>query len=95
MAGDLSPPAAFTTGDFERILGKLPDDSEEMRYEIPLALSNASIYAGIAPDGTATSAASWKVARIYHDANGNPSRMRIKQGALIAWDDRAVGANWP
>jgi hypothetical protein len=93
--GDIPLRGEETLADFARILAKEFEDTEEVRYDTPNAagLINGSAYAGIAPDGSATSAAVWTVVRTYYDPNSNPSRQRIKKG--IAWDNRAVAANWP
>lgn len=75
--------------EFSRIKNKEFADTEEVRYEIPASLVSASIYTGVAADGTATSAAAWTVIRSYFDANGNPERERIR--ASVVWDNRTSG----
>lgn len=74
---------------FTRIKEKRFQDTEEVRYDIPGTLANGQIYVGVAPDGTATSTASWDVVRTDFDANANPTRDRIQKG--IAWDSRTTG----
>jgi YD repeat-containing protein len=88
---DLPLRGAETLADFARLLARQIEDTEEIRYDIPppAALVNAASYAGIAPAGTATSAASWIVVRTDYDATGNPTRMRIRKA--VAWDNRALG----
>lgn len=75
--------------EFARIKDKRFKDTEESRYDIPADLTSASIYTGVAPDGTLTSAANWTIIRTYFDANGLPNRERIRTG--VAWDSRTIG----
>lgn len=74
---------------FTRMLEKRFRDSEEVRYDIPAVLADASIYLGTATDGTSTAAVSWSVVRYYFDVSGSPQRARFRSG--VAWDDRATG----
>lgn len=75
--------------ELNRIMNKQFTDAEEARYDIPADLTSSSIYIGVATDGTATSAASWNIVRVYFDGNKKPSRLRIQQS--ISWDNRATG----
>lgn len=82
---------AGPVAEFYRIKNRYFKDTEEIRYDIAASLISGDIYTGVAPDGTATSAASWTVIRTYFDANGNPSRERIRTG--VVWNSRTIG--WP
>jgi len=82
-------PVTDEAAEFWRIKNRRFEDTEEVRYDIAADLVNGDIYAGVAPDGTSTATASWTVIRTYFDANGNPSRERIRTG--VAWDSRTVG----
>lgn len=75
--------------EFWRIKNKRYTDTEEVRYDIAADLANGDIYTGVATDGTATSSATWTIIRTYFDANGNPSRERIRFN--VAWDSRTAG----
>lgn len=80
-----------TTGladTFDRMKNKNFKDTEEVRYDIPTSFTSTAIYVGLAPAGTATSAASWAIVRTLFDANGNPSRDQIKLNVI--WDNRAA-----
>lgn len=74
---------------FYRITNKIIKDDEEVRYDIPTNLTGASIYIGVAADGTATSSALWTVVRYYFDANDNPNRARVRKN--VVWTDRTLG----
>ena len=78
---------------FARIAALQPADGEEIRFDIPASLASGSIYIGLNTDATSTATATWKIRRIYFDANKNPSRDRYK--SAVAWDDRANALNWP
>lgn len=75
--------------EFARINMKRFLDTEEARYDIPAVLASASIYTGVAADGTAEATATWTVTRTYFDASGNPNRQRIRFN--VAWSSRTSG----
>lgn len=70
---------------FANILKFEPAAGEEIRREETVT----DDYHGAAPDGTATSAASWAVVRFYKDVSGNITRVRYREN--VAWDARAAG----
>lgn len=70
---------------FKRLLKFEPAVGEELRSEN----LDTDRYHGAAPDGTATSSATWDVVRFYKDASKNIVRVRFRSG--VAWDDRAAG----
>lgn len=82
-----NPPTSIdaTSEDFRRLLKFEPTSGQELRAED----LSTDRYHGAAPDGTATSAASWKVVRFDKDAAGNITRVRYRTG--VAWDSRAAG----
>lgn len=77
-----------TTADpvspFARLLKFEPLAGEEIRRDETVT----DDYHGAAPDGTATSAASWRVARFYKSA-GLITRVRYRTG--VVWDNRTAG----
>lgn len=91
VSNDSGNPLPITDNapEFWRIKNKRFTSSEEVRYDIPASLISASIYTGVAADGTATSSAVWTVIRTYFDSLGNPSRERIRTN--VAWDSRTAG----
>lgn len=74
------------SSDFKRILKFEPVAGEELRAD---DVAGGDRYHGAAADGTATSAASWRVVRFYRDATGGITRVRYRTG--VAWDNRASG----
>ena len=74
--------------DFQRILEKRFQDTEEVRYDIPVqnALAGNSIYIGVAPDLSNTADPVWSIIRFYFNANALPERARIKKN--VQWDNR-------
>lgn len=76
--------ALRTDRDFSRILKFEPLPTEEIRRDETLT----DDYHGVAPDGSATSAAVWKVVRFYKTA-GLITRVRYRTD--IAWDSRTAG----
>lgn len=70
--------------DFARILKFEPQAGEEIRRDETLT----DDYHGVAPDGSATSSAVWKVTRFYKTA-GLITRVRYRTG--VAWDSRTAG----
>ena len=69
---------------FRRVLKAEPDAGEEMRREETSDFD----YAGLAADGTATSALAWDVVRFTKTSN---VITRIQFREDIVWDDRASG----
>lgn len=69
---------------FARLLKFEPAAGEEIRRDE----TATDDYHGAAPDGTATSAASWRVARFYK-TGGLITRVRYRTG--VAWDSRTAG----
>lgn len=69
---------------FYRLLNQVVPDGDEMRTDF----GPADLYFGQAPDGTAETAASWAVLRIYLTA-GSPVRWRTRAG--VRWDLRTLG----
>lgn len=73
------------SSDFKRLLKFEPMAGEEIRRDE----QTTDDYHGAAPDGTLTSAASWKVCRFYKDASNNITRVRYRTG--VVWDNRTAG----
>ncbi len=71
---------------FATLLHFLPDTTAKEVRRDEAALDD---YHGRAPDGTATSTASWEVVRFYKDALGKITRVRYRSG--VAWDSRTAG----
>lgn len=69
---------------FARLLKFEPLVGEEIRRDE----TSTDDYHGAAPDGTAATAASWKVVRFYKTA-GLITRVRYRTG--VVWNDRASG----
>ena len=78
--------APLDLDDFDRIAKARAVVGEELRFDDVIG---GDLYIGAAPEGTATSAASWDVVRYYRTAAGAITRQRYQTG--IAWDDRATG----
>lgn len=70
--------------DFKRLLKFEPRIGEEIRRDE----TATDDYHGAAPDGTLTSAASWKVCRFYKTL-GQIVRVRYRVG--VVWDNRTAG----
>lgn len=70
--------------DFKRLLKFEPVAGEEIRRDETLT----DDYHGAAPDGTATSVASWKVCRFYKTLG---KIVRVRYRTDVVWDDRTVG----
>lgn len=77
---------AQAASDFHKLLKLEPKAGEEIRRDE----TNTDDYHGAAPDGTATSAAAWKVCRIYKTV-GQGSIVRVRYRTGVVWDDRAAG----
>lgn len=75
--------------EFARINAKQYDDTEEVRFDIPVSKVNGVIYVGVAPSGSLESSSVWMVVRTDFDSNGNPNRQRYRSG--VAWDSRTTG----
>lgn len=74
---------------FYRIENKIFYTTEEVRYDIPTNLANASTYVGLSALGTSVNDASWVIVRTEFDGNQIPGR---KQVAInISWTDRVAG----
>jgi hypothetical protein len=69
---------------FKRLLKFEPLPGEELRRDE----GQSDDYHGAAADGTATSAAAWRVVRLYK-AGGLITRVRYRTG--VAWDARSTG----
>jgi hypothetical protein len=79
---------AALSSPFARLLKFEPAVGEEIRRDE----TATDDYHGAAPDGTATSAASWRVARFRKNASGLIVRVQYRTG--IAWDDRTDPGVW-
>ena len=89
LASDQTITISAVSQAFTRIKNQEYLDSEEARYDIPASLPSGFIYAGVAPNGTATSAAAWTIVRTSFDASGNPTRDQIRTS--VVWDSRTTG----
>lgn len=83
--------AGLVSSRFYRLLNQNIVDGHEMRTALQESGDPNSNYFGEAPDGTATSAASWNVLRIYiSSTTGKPTRWRTVTGAV--WDTAITGS---
>lgn len=64
-------------------------ETEDVLYDIPVSLTDSFIYIGVAPAGTATSAATWYVKRISFNSNKLPFKDQFRSG--VVWNNRAAG----
>lgn len=78
---------AAPASDFGLLAKATPSaNTVEIRFDDIVA---GDLYIGEAPDGTATSAASWKVVRYYRTATGLLTRLRYRTG--VVWDSHTSG----
>lgn len=65
----------------------VPKDEREQRvYDF----TTTAIYVGAAPQGTATSAASWTIKKVALDASGNPTSTTWSTYGAAVWNNRTT-----
>jgi hypothetical protein len=83
---DVNATAALRHNLFASLLKAEAVVGQEIRID---DISAGDLYIGRANDGTATSAASWEVARYYRDSAGKMLRARYRTS--VVWDNRTAG----